>query len=272
MPVSVERVIRRTLASVLLLVASAGLAAADPGSVVWHDLVTEDTNAARTFYGSLFGWTFEKNDSGATMVRHRGQPIAGISQVPAGGEPTQRSKWLVGIEVVRVADALDAASLHGATIHLETTRTPGFGRFAVLTDPQGAVVLLVQPEGSLATTSGPGSWLWNELWTRNTEVAAAFYAKVVGFDLIRQQTPDGVRLALGTNEIPRAGLVDLPEDLENARPAWLPYVAVADLATSLEQVRELGGTVVLESGARAGGSYALIADPGGAELFVYQLP
>jgi hypothetical protein len=29
------------------------------GKVIWHDLITEDVDAAREFYGGLFGWTFE---------------------------------------------------------------------------------------------------------------------------------------------------------------------------------------------------------------------
>src|SRR5215469_15543882 len=29
------------------------------GKVVWNDLITQDLDVARRFYGELFGWTFE---------------------------------------------------------------------------------------------------------------------------------------------------------------------------------------------------------------------
>jgi len=257
------------LATGLLLIAAAGHSTAEPGSVVWHDLVTEDAAAAREFYGALFGWTFEKSGGEALLVRHQGQPVAGISQIDDDEDRVKRSTWLVGIEVVRIEEALDTASMHGATIQTETTRTPGFGSFAVLTDPQGAVVLLVRPERTLTRTSGPGAWVWAELWTHHTTAAAAFYAKLFGFDVDRQERPEGPYLMFTLDQAPRAGLVEIPTSLENARPAWAPFVAVAELGPTLKNVRELGGRVLIEPHEEAEGAVALIADPGGAELFVY---
>lgn len=36
-----------------------------PGKFVWHELMTADAEAAKAFYGPLFGWAFEA--SGAPM-------------------------------------------------------------------------------------------------------------------------------------------------------------------------------------------------------------
>src|SRR5262249_42442030 len=35
------------------------------GKVVWNDLVTQDLDTARRFYGALFGWTFEQTTAPA---------------------------------------------------------------------------------------------------------------------------------------------------------------------------------------------------------------
>src|SRR5215510_8485289 len=43
-------------------IAASPVDAADPveeGRFVWHDLLTKDVNAAKRFYGELFGWRFE---------------------------------------------------------------------------------------------------------------------------------------------------------------------------------------------------------------------
>ena len=53
-----------------------------PGKFVWVDLVTDDVARARSFYGALFGWTFQGDDGGCLEVLQDGAPIAGASSTP----------------------------------------------------------------------------------------------------------------------------------------------------------------------------------------------
>jgi Bleomycin resistance protein-like N-terminal len=55
------------------------------GKVVWNDLITEDLEAARRFYGELFGWTFEQ-----------------------GARPSGRPYWLARSGKVYVAGMVEA--------------------------------------------------------------------------------------------------------------------------------------------------------------------
>ena len=44
------------------------------GKVVWNDLITDDLDSARRFYGDLFGWTFERATVRAVpIIRSRDQ-------------------------------------------------------------------------------------------------------------------------------------------------------------------------------------------------------
>ncbi len=72
--------------------------------------------------------------------------------------------------------------------------------------------------------------------------------------------------------VPRAGMVTIPDEYENVEPGWAPYVAVADLAAALKEVTRLGGTLVFSTAEHpAEGAVALIKDPTGAVLFLYQI-
>lgn len=49
------------------------------GAVVFNDLHTGDLNAAKSFYGSVFGWTTTDDDSGAWMLPGYGDYLEGLN-------------------------------------------------------------------------------------------------------------------------------------------------------------------------------------------------
>ena len=58
-----------------------------PGKFVWHNLITGDGEAARRFYGELFGWEFEvKDDGGYSVIRYQGQNLGGILDTSKTGK------------------------------------------------------------------------------------------------------------------------------------------------------------------------------------------
>ena len=67
-------------------VTPAPTAASLPGKIIWHDLLTEDIDASRRFYGELFGWEFDPmpltlgvgKSSQYLLIRHKGKLIVPI--------------------------------------------------------------------------------------------------------------------------------------------------------------------------------------------------
>ncbi len=58
---------------------------------------------------------------------------------------------------------------------------------------------------------------------------------------------------------------------ESGSPHWMPHVSVPDLAATVDEARSLGGRVIKEpTRLPNGGSFAVLADPQGAEFSVYQ--
>jgi predicted enzyme related to lactoylglutathione lyase len=236
-------------------------------------LITDDATAASEFYSAIFGWDLERSKDGGFAVRHRGRMIGGISPLENARQDIEESFWLVGLRVEDVDQALKAARKAKATIHEEVERVSDYGRFAVVADRQGAPVLLVEPGiKPLARTQGHGSWVWAELWTDDIPDAADFYAEVVGVGHSTVDRAGETYHVLTSEGEPRSGIVRIPAELEKVEPGWAPYVAVSDLGASLNKVKELGGQVVFgETEHPAEGSVALIGDPSGAVLFIYQI-
>ncbi len=115
------------------------------GVFSWNELMTSDVAGAKTFYGELLGWTFsdmESSNGAYTMVRAGDTEVAGIMATPPEAEGMPPS-WGAYVTVDDV-DAMPAKveALKGKVI-LPPQDIPAVGRFMVMQDPQGAVLMLI---------------------------------------------------------------------------------------------------------------------------------
>ena len=248
----------------------------DAGRFVWADLVTSDVQAARQFYGSLFGWEFE-GDPGTktpfTLISQAGTPIGGIVFSPNLRAEKQEARWLSYISVVDVDSAAARVRRGGGSVYVEPFDVPNRGRMAVVLDPQSV------PLGLLRSQTGdppddtvkPYRWMWRELWTSDTAGALPFYTAVAGYaratvDLSIQSEPYTVLTGGGK---PRAGMGQITR--EGVEPLWLPYVNVEDPLAIAETTLRLGGAVLIApNSTRRKNTVAVIADPTGGILAVQQ--
>ncbi len=115
------------------------------GAFSWSELMTPDPAAAADFYGRLFGWTTQVMDLGTgayTVVKCGETSVGGIMGMPAdaGAMPPA---WGCYVTV----DDVDATAARcrelGGTVLMPPTDIPTVGRFAVLRDPQGAVISVI---------------------------------------------------------------------------------------------------------------------------------
>jgi uncharacterized protein len=110
-----------------------------PGSFGWTELATRDVEAAKAFYGQVFGWGAETSGEGAqayTEWKLDGQSIGGamaMGEQQAGVPP----HWMVYFVVEDVdASAARVQELGGNQL-VPPMDFPG-GRFAVVSDSHGA--------------------------------------------------------------------------------------------------------------------------------------
>jgi len=252
---------------------SAQQGAPAPGTFIGADLITEDAETASRFYADLFNWDVEKAKDGGYRINHKGRLIASISQIDNEDPDVDRSFWLVALAVNDLKQTMRSASENNAVVYEPATKVENYGRFAVIGDAEQAPVMFIQSgKEPIGGTTGPGSWVWAELWTDDIDKATTFYADVVG---VGHDTADrgGRAYHIFTSQGKRrTGIVKIPDELESVEPGWAPYVSVEDLNKTKDRVRELGGRVIFATDRDpARGAVALIIDPTGAALFIHEI-
>jgi hypothetical protein len=246
------------------------------GKIIWNDLITDDLDATRAFYGALFGWTFEHSSGkgGRYLLARSGNTyVAGIVQVKSKNQASKVSRWLPYVSVENVDGAVSIASAAGAKIVVPALDV-NFGRVAALIDPEGAVLGLAHSrigDPDDATTSiGIGRVVWTELLANDPEAEARFYGNVVGYDVSTMPRRGGQYTMLAHGGKNRAGLLKNPTD---AKPVWLTYFGVDDPVAAEGRVEALGGAVVAPASPRLReGTMALVTDPTGALLVLLKVP
>jgi uncharacterized protein len=116
-----------------------------PGSLCWNELGTTDTGKAREFYTRLFGWSANTQQFGPmeyTIFQNGGRPAGGMYQItPEMGFPPH---WLAYFAVDDCDETVRRAESLGAKTMKPADDIPGTGRFAILTDPQGAAFAVIK--------------------------------------------------------------------------------------------------------------------------------
>jgi predicted enzyme related to lactoylglutathione lyase len=93
--------------------------------------------------------------------------------------------------------------------------------------------------------------------------AAAFYAKVVGWGVRDESTPDLAYTVFTSGRASISGLMQLPLDATKmgATPRWMGYVGVDDLDATFNRIKRLGGAVYVPPTDTNIGRISVVADP-----------
>jgi hypothetical protein len=247
------------------------------GRIAWHDLLTADMPAARTFYTRLFGWTTRRVDLGPagryTVVRSGDCDLGGI--VTVGRGPVDRTHWVPHIGIDNLAAALEAVNRSGGRLRAKATDHPMGGRCAVIRDPQGVSVSLIDAHGGAAGRSEaaiPGRFCWDELLVSDTTGMVEFYRDLAGWTATAWDLGE-----LGTYWVFRRGDRDVagmtsPPGASGLPSGWLPYIQVVSPEDTAAMAEELGGRLVTPPGDVPGrGRSAIVRDPAGGLVGLYAL-
>jgi predicted enzyme related to lactoylglutathione lyase len=119
----------------------------EPGALAWNELGTRDPDAAKAFYGTVFGWGTRDNDMGemGTYTEWlRGEDSIGGMMDVSGRLPDEiPAHWLVYFAVENTDAALETVKSSGGGVSFGPIDIPA-GRFAIVTDPHGAAFAVIQ--------------------------------------------------------------------------------------------------------------------------------
>lgn len=114
----------------------------EPGTLSWNELNTRDVEAAKAFYGAVFGWAYEDAEvegGSYTTINLGERPVGGMLDQNERGVPAEvPAYWQVYFAVEDTDATIDQAKEAGADVMVGPVDVPA-GRFAILTDPQGAI-------------------------------------------------------------------------------------------------------------------------------------
>jgi predicted enzyme related to lactoylglutathione lyase len=116
----------------------------DHGTFCWNELMTGDPAAAKQFYGTAIGWTFEDMpmpQGGTYTVAKAGDTMAGGIFNTAGTDMANLPEhWFSYIAVDDVDARCAKAKAAGGRIAREPFDVPGVGRIAIIQQPGGGMV------------------------------------------------------------------------------------------------------------------------------------
>ena len=235
------------------------------GKFVWHDLLTDDMEAARKFYGDVFGWRFEtKRDY--TQIFNQEELIGGMMQVAPSDDQKAKAVWLPSISVANIDKSIKYLTSQKGQVLKGPLVMKKRGKGVLVSDPHGAHVVLLRAKGGDPKDKKAqiGDWLWNELWTNKPQESYDFYRHLGGYDGYEMR--DEYYILKRKNKW-RAGIREIEKEEFKAR--WIPTIRVSDLEGTMAKVKSSGGEVLVAPDEElVNGNVALIADNKGAALII----
>ncbi len=241
------------------------------GTPCWVDVGVESFAKAQAFYSGLFGWEITPGPpelGGYTTCTKDGRAVAGLMELM---NPEQPTVWTTYLAVDDLDATLAKMKELGGQMLFDPMTVGELGRQALTADPAGAVVGLWQAgtHPGCRLTDEPGSLTWSENLSRAWRQNKDFYASVFGWKY-DDMSDQGFEYATFTVDGTVAGGIgqigdDWPSEVA---PHWNNYFKVGDMASGVERLRELGGTVTREPWETPFGTMAAVTDDQGAAFML----
>jgi uncharacterized protein len=252
-----------------------------PGAFCWVELGTTDQNAAKKFYGSLFGWAANDNPMGPdgvyTIFKLQDRDAAAAYTL----RPDERAHgvpphWMLYIAVENVDAAASRVPPLGGQVLAPAFDVMDAGRMAVVQDPTGAMFSMWQAKRNpgIAITGVPGTLCWADLSTRDQGRARKFYSDLFGWKMTDDAgaEPSSGYAHIQNGEDYIGGILPPAYVNPHAPPHWMPYFQVASCDGSAAQAKQLGAKIYMEPKTlENAGRFAVLADPQGAVFAIFEV-
>jgi predicted enzyme related to lactoylglutathione lyase len=248
------------------------------GQFSWYDLMTPDPAASKKFYPAVTGWGTEEWDKAAyTMWTAGGVPLGGMNPItPEQTAQGVRPHWLAYVTVDDVENSASKVKSLGGQVMHGPEDIPDVGRFAIIRDPQGAMLAIFKsatPNPGYEGTPSVGNFSWHELMATDYKRAFDFYRQLFGWESTGEMDmgPVGKYLTYGKNGKAYGGMFNRRPEHGQMPPNWTFYVTVKDLKKSLDTAKRTGGQVMLGPMDVPGGTVVVLKDSLGAPFALFEV-
>ncbi|SED51647.1 hypothetical protein SAMN05216532_4797 [Streptomyces sp. 2231.1] len=228
------------------------------GVPCWVDAELPDVEAGKRFYGELFGWSFEEAYGSSVWARLDGDLVASLAPKRDGRMPTVWTVSFATSDATALGRRITAA---GGQVVMAPFPVGDLGVAALAADPEGAIFGLWQPgtHPGFGRRHEPGTFVWAELYTRDTAAANAFYGDLFHAALFG----GGAEPDFGRADVTEIFAAEMP-------PHFVTHFRVADLDDALGTVVRLGGRVQAPPFETSYGRVAVVTDNQGASFALLQ--
>jgi predicted enzyme related to lactoylglutathione lyase len=249
------------------------------GTFCWVELATNDQNAAKAFYQSLFGWEvvdmpMGPNDFYSMFKLQGGDVGAAYTLRPDQREHGVPPNWMLYVAVDSADQAAKRAAELGGQILAPPFDVFDVGRMAVIQDPTGPVFCVWQAKSHQGTrTVGEmGTLCWADLNSRDEPAAQKFYGGLFGWTFERDdKDPKGDYIHIKNGNEFIGGIPSWIHRSPETPAHWLPYFEVADCDKTTALAKSQGGNILYGPMSLEGvGRFVILADPQGAAFALYQ--
>jgi uncharacterized protein len=120
-----------------------------------------------------------------------------------------------------------------------------------------------------------GQICWRELSTQNPAAAVEFYKGLFGWKIEQSKISEMPYKEIHVNEKAVGGMMGITdcrdEHGQKIPSAWMSYIAVDDIAESIEKIKKFGGAVRVEPFEAPGvGRMSVVLDPSGIPFSIVQ--
>lgn len=247
-----------------------------PGAFCWVELGTTDQNAAKAFYGNLFGWGFSDMDMGPngvyTIFNLKSQDVAAgytLDPQQMAGVPPH---WMLYIATADADAAVQRCTALGGEVVMPAFDVFDKGRMAVLKDPTGGVHSVWQSKTNtgIGICNEPGSFCWGQLNTSDTAAAQTYYTAMFAWGANTSSNDAMAYTEWTLAGVPFGGMMALPPGVPSPSH-WLAYFAVEDCDASTAKAVSLGATACVPPTDIPGtGRFSVLTDPQGAFFALYR--
>lgn len=232
--------------------------------IIYADLSTYTPKETISFYEQVFGWVFypEKNSYYAYLEE---QPIIGLYETPEQFKKIQMPHfWMSYIQVNDAAKTVANARELGGIIEKEQDIS-GFGKVALIRDPQGAGFTIYEGEKLTPTRTDhqANTLIWNELHISNAQNIIPFYEGIFDWTF-HQKEQQHFEIYNGEQQY-IADALEISNEFKGKYEYWCCTFGVNNLPETKNKILENGGSIVIDEGERI-----MFADNSGQAFFYVQ--
>ena len=242
---------------------------------IWHDLMTTDVEGAKAFYATVLGWTYSVQPPDYHLAQVGGSDMGGIMATPEDAK-AMPPFWAGYVYTPDVDATCAKVKSLGGTVCKEPWDIPGILRMAVIADPTGATLNVMQPlmqgERAELPPGAQGTVGWSELHAGDLDTAWDFYSALFGWSkgTTMDMGPMGIYQLFQIDSKDAGGMMKKHPSMP--MPCWSYYFNVSGIDAAISRVTASGGKVLMGPHQVPGGSWIINGmDPQGAMFALVSL-